>query len=250
MRCRAPIAPRPRPIPSGWRSWGRRSSSIMTPPTWSADVSAVVYSTAVRRPRQSRDGRRPRAGYPPGAPGRDAGRADATSVFGCGGRHAWQDHHHLHGRSRLLDAGGPGTLRWSTAASSTLYGTATPSVGEGDWIVVEGHDESDGLRSCAWKSTVAVVTNIDPEHLRPLRHLRRGSRKAFRDFVENVLFYGFAVVCLDHPEVQDPGRHGREPPLVSSPMATNPQAEVRALNVTMGPDGSPLRRGLRHPRPG
>ena len=78
------------------------------------------------------------------------------------------------------------------------YGT-NAKVGEGDWIVVEA-DESDGsfLRL---KSTVAVVTNIDPEHLDHYGTFD-AAKKAFRDFVENVPFYGFAVICLDHPEVQ------------------------------------------------
>src|SRR5918997_267743 len=100
----------------------------------------------------------------------------------------------------LLDAGGldPTVVNGGII---NAYGT-NAKVGEGDWIVVEA-DESDGsfLRL---KSTVAIVTNIDPEHLDHYGDFD-GIRKAFRDFVENIPFYGFAAVCLDHPEVQAMG---------------------------------------------
>jgi UDP-N-acetylmuramate--alanine ligase len=112
------------------------------------------------------------------------------------------------------------------------YGT-NAKVGEGDWIVVEA-DESDGsfLRL---KSTVAVVTNIDPEHLDHYGTFD-AAKKAFRDFVENVPFYGFAVVCLDHPEVQALAATVENRRLVT--YGTNPQAEVRATKVQMGPEGA------------
>lgn len=78
------------------------------------------------------------------------------------------------------------------------YGT-NARLGQGDWMVVEA-DESDGA-FLRLPTTVAVVTNIDPEHLD-----HWGSFDALRDafdaFVENTPFYGFGVVCLDHPEVQ------------------------------------------------
>jgi UDP-N-acetylmuramate--alanine ligase len=72
-------------------------------------------------------------------------------------------------------------------------------LGSGDWMVVEA-DESDGsfLRLPA---TIAVVTNIDPEHLDHYGSFDR-VRDAFAQFVENVPFYGFACLCADHPEVQ------------------------------------------------
>jgi UDP-N-acetylmuramate--alanine ligase len=112
------------------------------------------------------------------------------------------------------------------------YGT-NAKVGEGDWIVVEA-DESDGsfLRL---KSTVAVVTNIDPEHLDHYGTFD-AAKKAFRDFVENVPFYGFAAVCLDHPEVQALAATVENRRLIT--YGVNPQAEVRATRITQGPDGA------------
>ncbi len=111
------------------------------------------------------------------------------------------------------------------------YGT-NAKVGDGDWIVVEA-DESDGsfLRL---KSTVAIVTNIDPEHLDHYGDFD-AVRKAFVDFVENIPFYGFAAVCLDHPEVQRLVASIDNRRLVT--YGLNPQAMVRAENCKMGPDG-------------
>ena len=131
----------------------------------------------------------------------------------------------------LMDAGGldPTVVNGGII---NAYGT-NAKVGQGDWIVVEA-DESDGsfLRL---KSTVAVVTNIDPEHLDHYGDFD-AAKKAFRDFVENVPFYGFAVVCLDHPEVQALAASVENRRLIT--YGTNPQAEVRALNVQMGPEGA------------
>ncbi|HTI66357.1 MAG TPA: UDP-N-acetylmuramate--L-alanine ligase [Caulobacteraceae bacterium] len=131
----------------------------------------------------------------------------------------------------LLDAGGldPTVVNGGII---NAYGT-NAKVGEGDWMVVEA-DESDGsfLRL---KSTVAVVTNIDPEHLDHYGDFEK-VKKAFCDFVENIPFYGFAAVCLDHPEVQALTARVENRRMVT--YGTNPQAEVRALNVTQGPDGA------------
>src|SRR5471030_3292634 len=110
------------------------------------------------------------------------------------------------------------------------YG-ANAKVGEGDWIVVEA-DESDGsfLRL---RSTVAVVTNIDPEHLDHYGDFD-AVKRAFQDFVENIPFYGFAAVCTDHPEVQAMAARVDNRRLVA--YGTNPQAEFRATKISMGPD--------------
>ena len=130
----------------------------------------------------------------------------------------------------LLDAGGldPTVVNGGII---NAYGT-NAKVGDGDWIVVEA-DESDGsfLRL---KSTVAIVTNIDPEHLDHYGDFDR-VRQAFVDFVENIPFYGFAAVCLDHPEVQKlvAGVDNRR--LVT--YGLNPQAMVRAENCDMRADG-------------
>ena len=131
----------------------------------------------------------------------------------------------------LLDAGGmdPTVVNGGII---NAYGT-NAKVGEGDWIVVEA-DESDGsfLRL---KSTVAVVTNIDPEHLDHYGNFD-AVKKAFRDFVENIPFYGFAAVCTDHPEVQAMASRVENRRLVTYGM--NPQAEVRGELVSMGADGA------------
>jgi len=72
-------------------------------------------------------------------------------------------------------------------------------VGTGEWMVVEA-DESDGT-FVKLPADIAIVTNIDPEHLDHYGDFD-GVRDAFLSFIENVPFYGFAVMCLDHPEVQ------------------------------------------------
>ncbi|WP_332677045.1 UDP-N-acetylmuramate--L-alanine ligase [Brevundimonas sp.] len=111
------------------------------------------------------------------------------------------------------------------------YGT-NAKVGDGDWIVVEA-DESDGsfLRL---KCTVAIITNIDPEHLDHYGDFD-ALRKAFVDFIEDIPFYGFGVVCLDHPEVQRLAASIDNRRLVT--YGLNPQAMVRADNCQMSPDG-------------
>ena len=130
----------------------------------------------------------------------------------------------------ILDAGGldPTVVNGGII---NAYGT-NAKVGDGDWMVIEA-DESDGsfLRL---KSTVAIVTNIDPEHLDHYGDFD-GVRKAFVDFVENIPFYGFAAVCLDHPEVQRLVASIDNRRLVT--YGVNPQAMVRADNVEMKPDG-------------
>ena len=79
------------------------------------------------------------------------------------------------------------------------YG-ANAKVGEGDWIVVEA-DESDGT-FLRLRPTVAVVTNIDPEHLDHYGDFD-AVKRAFQGFVENIPFYGFAAICIDDPDVQE-----------------------------------------------
>jgi UDP-N-acetylmuramate--alanine ligase len=131
----------------------------------------------------------------------------------------------------LLDAGGldPTVVNGGII---NAYGT-NAKVGEGDWIVVEA-DESDGT-FLKLKSTVAVVTNIDPEHLDHYGDFD-AVKRAFRDFVENIPFYGFAAVCTDHAEVQAMAARVENRRLVT--YGVNPQAEVRAEKIGMGPDGA------------
>jgi UDP-N-acetylmuramate--alanine ligase len=131
----------------------------------------------------------------------------------------------------LLDAGGldPTVVNGGII---NAYGT-NAKVGAGDWIVVEA-DESDGT-FLKLRSTVAVVTNIDPEHLDHYGEFE-AVKRAFRDFVENIPFYGFAAVCTDHPEVQAMAARVENRRLVT--YGVNPQAEVRADRIEMGPYGA------------
>ena len=111
------------------------------------------------------------------------------------------------------------------------YGT-NARLGQGDWIVVEA-DESDGsfLRLPA---TVAIVTNIDPEHMEHYGSFD-ALRDAFHAFVERVPFYGFAALCIDHPEVQ--ALYGRVTDRRVVTYGFSPQADVRALPPVAEADG-------------
>jgi UDP-N-acetylmuramate--alanine ligase len=131
----------------------------------------------------------------------------------------------------LLDAGGldPTVVNGGII---NAYG-ANAKVGSGDWMVVEA-DESDGT-FLRLKSTVAVVTNIDPEHLDHYGDFDK-VKQAFCDFVENIPFYGFAVVCLDHPEVQAMTSRVQNRRLVT--YGVNPQAMIRAINISMSAEGA------------
>src|SRR5712672_4172630 len=97
----------------------------------------------------------------------------------------------------LVDAGGfdPTVINGGII---NAYGTNT-RLGAGDWMVVEA-DESDGTFT-KLPATIAVVTNMDPEHLDFYGSVEAMNR-AYEQFVENIPFYGFAVLCLDHPVVQ------------------------------------------------
>ncbi len=110
---------------------------------------------------------------------------------------------------------------------------ANAYLGSGDWMVVEA-DESDGA-FLKLPSTVAVVTNIDPEHLDHWGDFE-SIRAAFRTFVESIPFYGFAVVCADHPEAQSLTALVRDRRIIT--YGFNPQADIRAENVNLGPEGA------------
>ncbi|MGV8855401.1 MAG: UDP-N-acetylmuramate--L-alanine ligase [Devosia sp.] len=105
------------------------------------------------------------------------------------------------------------------------YGT-NARLGGGEWMVVEA-DESDGT-FVKLPADVAVVTNIDPEHLDHYGSFE-GVRKAFHQFVENVPFYGFAVMCLDHPEVQALVGEIKDRRVIT--YGQNPQADVRLVDL-------------------
>ncbi|MEQ8269019.1 MAG: UDP-N-acetylmuramate--L-alanine ligase [Parvibaculum sp.] len=104
------------------------------------------------------------------------------------------------------------------------YGT-NARLGDGEWMVVEA-DESDGT-FVKLPSTIAIVTNIDPEHLDYYGSFD-AAKDAFLAFVENVPFYGCAVMCVDHPEVQALIGRVRDRRIVT--YGTNPQADIRATN--------------------
>ncbi len=106
-------------------------------------------------------------------------------------------------------------------------------LGDSDWMVVEA-DESDGsfLRL---DGTLAVVTNIDPEHLEHYGDFD-AIKKAFVEFVENVPFYGAAIMCLDHPEVQAILPKIRDRRIITYGFSA--QADIRGDNVTPTPGGN------------
>ncbi|HEX6440739.1 MAG TPA: UDP-N-acetylmuramate--L-alanine ligase [Stellaceae bacterium] len=112
------------------------------------------------------------------------------------------------------------------------YGTNT-RLGAGDWMVVEA-DESDGTFT-RLPATIAVVTNIDPEHLDFYGDFA-ALQQAFDTFVGNIPFYGFAVLCIDHPVVQ--GMISRVSDRRILTYGFSPQADIRAANVRLGADGS------------
>src|ERR1700726_2241396 len=112
------------------------------------------------------------------------------------------------------------------------YGT-NARLGAGDWMVVEA-DESDGT-FLKLPADIAVVTNVDPEHLDHF-HTFEAVQAAFQAFVENVPFYGFAVMCTDHPEVQQ--LVGRIADRRVITYGANPQADVRLADLDHANGGS------------
>ncbi|RCL00704.1 MAG: UDP-N-acetylmuramate--alanine ligase [Candidatus Tokpelaia sp. JSC189] len=126
----------------------------------------------------------------------------------------------------LLEAGGfdPTVINGGII---NAYGTNT-RVGAGEWMVVEA-DESDGS-FLKLPADIAVVTNVDPEHLDYYGSFE-GVRKAFCQFVENIPFYGFGVMCLDHPEMQAIISDINDRRVTT--YGANSQADVRFLNYWM-----------------
>lgn len=126
----------------------------------------------------------------------------------------------------LLDKGGfdPTVINGGII---NAYGT-NARLGAGDWMVVEA-DESDGT-FLKLPAEVAIITNIDPEHLDHFKTFDK-VQEAFRTFVENVPFYGFAVMCIDHPVVQ--ALVGRIEDRRIITYGENPQADVRLVDVDL-----------------
>jgi UDP-N-acetylmuramate--alanine ligase len=124
----------------------------------------------------------------------------------------------------LLDKGGfdPTVINGGVIHA---YGS-NARAGAGEWMVVEA-DESDGSFN-RLPATIAIVTNIDPEHMEhwgTIENLRKG----FLDFVSNIPFYGLAVCCTDHPEVQALVGKVTDRRVVT--FGFNTQADVRAINL-------------------
>ena len=131
----------------------------------------------------------------------------------------------------MLDAGGidPTVINGGII---NAYGS-NARLGSSDWMVVEA-DESDGsfLRL---DGTIAVVTNIDPEHLEHYGGFEQ-VKDAFVEFVENVPFYGAALLCVDHAEVQSIIPRLRDRRIVTYGFAAH--ADIRGDNVVPVPGGN------------
>ncbi len=186
------------------------------------DAHAVVYSSAIK----------------PGNPEFDAARARGLPLV----RRAEMLAEIMRLRSCVAVAGTNGKTTTTTLIAALLdaggldptvvnggiinaYGT-NARLGAGEWVVVEA-DESDGT-FLKLPMTVAVVTNADPDHLDFYGTFDR-MRDAFQRFVENVPFYGFAVLCLDHPEVQAMVGRIEDRRLIT--YGFSPQADIRAVNL-------------------
>jgi UDP-N-acetylmuramate--alanine ligase len=124
----------------------------------------------------------------------------------------------------LLDAGGldPTVINGGII---NAYGT-NARLGKGDWMVVES-DESDGT-FVKLPADIVIVTNIDPEHLDHYGTFDK-AKVAFLAFVENIPFYGFAVMCIDHPEVQ--ALIGRVQDRRIITYGRSPQADARLVSA-------------------
>ena len=106
-------------------------------------------------------------------------------------------------------------------------------LGTGDWLVAEA-DESDGT-FLKLPATVAVVTNIDPEHMEHYGTFDN-LRHAFDAFIENIPFYGFATLCVDHPEVQAMIPRVSDRRIITYGFSS--QADVRGVNVQTSSGGT------------
>ncbi|MBR0776672.1 UDP-N-acetylmuramate--L-alanine ligase [Bradyrhizobium diazoefficiens] len=143
----------------------------------------------------------------------------------------------------LLDAGGldPTVINGGII---NAYGS-NARLGAGDWMVVEA-DESDGT-FLKLPTDVAIVTNVDPEHLDHFKTFE-AVQDAFRHFVENLPFYGFAVMCIDHPVVQSLVGKIEDRRIIT--YGENPQADARLLDLTPMGGGSKFKVAFRDRKTG
>ena len=142
------------------------------------------------------------------------GKTTTTSIVAC-----------------LLDAGGfdPTVINGGII---NAYGT-NARLGAGEWMVVES-DESDGT-FVKLPAEIVMVTNIDPEHLDHYGSFE-AAKAAYLAFVENIPFYGFAVLCVDHPEVQALIARVVDRRVVT--FGTSAQADVRLVELEFTNGGS------------
>ncbi|MGB3488040.1 MAG: UDP-N-acetylmuramate--L-alanine ligase [Xanthobacteraceae bacterium] len=124
------------------------------------------------------------------------------------------------------------------------YGT-NARLGSGDWMVVEA-DESDGT-FLKLPVDIAIVTNVDPEHLDHFKTFD-AVQDAFRNFVESVPFYGFAVMCIDHPVVQTLVGKIEDRRIIT--YGTNPQADARLVDLKAANGGSTFKVAFRDRKAG
>jgi UDP-N-acetylmuramate--alanine ligase len=124
------------------------------------------------------------------------------------------------------------------------YGT-NARLGSGDWMVVEA-DESDGT-FLKLPVDIAIVTNVDPEHLDHFKTFD-AVQDAFRNFVESVPFYGFAVMCIDHPVVQALVGKIEDRRIIT--YGTNPQADARLVDLKAANGGSTFKVAFRDRKAG
>jgi UDP-N-acetylmuramate--alanine ligase len=127
--------------------------------------------------------------------------------------------------STLLDAGG---LDPTIVNGGIINAIGTNArLGAGAWMVVEA-DESDGS-FLKLPADVAIITNIDPEHLDYYKDYEE-IKQAFRTFANNLPFYGFSVMCIDHPAVQELVGQITDRRVIT--YGENPQADMRLINLT------------------
>ena len=175
------------------------------------------------RTRQPGACRSARAAHPGRAARGDAGRTDALPARHCGRRHARQDHDHVAAGERAWRRRARPDVRHRR---QLLAAGANARLGSGDWLVAEA-DESDGsfLRL---NPLVAIVTNIDADHLENYGGDFARVQAAFAEFLHRLPFYGLAVLCIDDAEVAalaaDTSRH-----IMTTDSPTH--ADVRAEDV-------------------
>ncbi len=111
------------------------------------------------------------------------------------------------------------------------YGT-NAHYGEGEWIVAEACEAYGSIQH--FRPTIGVVTNIDPEHL-DYYGTFDNLKNAFKNYIQNLPFYGFGIVCVDDPEVQSLLKDVTDRSLFT--YGTSPQADCRARNIRITPQG-------------